>query len=53
MFHKRRFEVLAHQFLRALLHYYEIELHNLGPNSIMQAAMFVALCDGYLGIEVH
>ena len=47
------FGIPAHQFLRALLHYYEIELHNLGPNSITQAAVFVALCEGYLGIEVH
>jgi hypothetical protein len=43
----------AHRFLRALLYYYEIQLHNLGPNSITQAAVFVALCEGYLGIEVH
>jgi hypothetical protein len=30
-----------------------VELHNFGPNSISQAAVFVALCEGYLGIEVH
>ena len=26
---------------------------NFGPNSISQAAVFVAVCEGYLGIEVH
>jgi len=30
-----------------------VELHNFGPNSISQAAVFVALCEGYLGIEAH
>jgi hypothetical protein len=28
-------------------------LHNLSPNSISQAAIFVALCEGYLGIAPH
>ena len=37
----------------ALCNYYGVELHNFGPNSISQAAVFVALCEGYPGIEVH
>jgi hypothetical protein len=28
-------------------------LHNLTPNSISQAAIFVAVCEGYLGIAPH
>jgi hypothetical protein len=28
-------------------------LHNLSPNSISQAAIFVVLCEGYLGIAPH
>ena len=28
-------------------------MHNFGPNSISQAAVFVAVCEGYLGIEAH
>src|SRR6185295_10200193 len=32
---------------------YGAELHNFSPNSISQAAVFVAVCEGYLGIEVH
>ena len=37
----------------ALCEYYGVELHNFGPNSISQAAVFVAICEGYLGIEAH
>jgi hypothetical protein len=40
-------------FMRALPHYYEVELHNFNPNSIAQAAIFSAVCEGFLGIEHH
>jgi hypothetical protein len=33
-----------------LLHHYRIELQNLNPNSVLQITVFVALCEGYLGI---
>jgi hypothetical protein len=36
--------------MRAILHHYGVELHNLSPNSISQAAIFVTVCEGYLGI---
>jgi hypothetical protein len=39
--------------MRALPHYYRVELHNFKPNSIAQAAIFTAVCEGYLGIEPH
>jgi hypothetical protein len=42
--------VPASRFMRAILHNYGVELHNLSPNSISQAAIFVAVCEGYLGI---
>jgi hypothetical protein len=38
-FHGRGFGVLASHFMRALLHYYRVELHHLAPNSISQAAI--------------
>ena len=38
-------------FFYRLLHYYQIELHNLDPNSILQISSFVALNEGYLGIK--
>ena len=51
--HERGFGVPTGQFIRALCHHYKVELHNFAPNSISQAAVFVAVCEGYLGIEVH
>jgi hypothetical protein len=39
--------------MRALPHYYGVELHNFNLNSIAQAAIFTAVCEGYLGIEPH
>ena len=39
--------------MRALCDRYGAELHNFSPNSILQAAVFVAVCEGYLGIEAH
>jgi hypothetical protein len=39
--------------MRALSHYYEVELHNFNPNSIAQVAIFPTICEGYLGIEPH
>jgi hypothetical protein len=52
-FHERGFGVLASRFMRAILHVYGVELHNLSPNSISQAAIFAAVCEGYLGIDPH
>jgi hypothetical protein len=52
-FHKRGFGVPASRFMRAIRHNYEVELHNLSPNSISQAAIFAAVCEGYLGIDPH
>jgi hypothetical protein len=52
-FHERGFGVPASHFMRALLHYYGVELHNLNPNSIAQAAIFAAVCGGFLGIDPH
>jgi hypothetical protein len=36
----------------AILHVYGVELHNLSPNSISQAAIFAAVCEGYLGLTL-
>jgi hypothetical protein len=52
-FHERGFGVPASRFMRALLHHYGVELHNLNPNSIAQAAIFAAVCEGFLGIDPH
>ena len=48
--HERGSGVPVGRFMCALCDYYGVDLHNFGPNSISQAAVFVALCEGYLGI---
>jgi hypothetical protein len=52
-FHERGFGVPASRFMRALLHYYGVEPHNFNPNSIAQAAIFAAVCEGFLEIDPH
>ena len=42
-----------HPFLRGLLEFYGLQLHNLTPASILHIAGFVALCELLLGIEAH
>ncbi|CAN6235044.1 unnamed protein product [Urochloa humidicola] len=51
--HERRFGSPAGRFIRALCHHYGVELHNFAPNAISQAAVFVAVCEGFLGVPVH
>jgi hypothetical protein len=52
-FHERGLGMPPSRFMRALLHHYKVELHHLAPNSISQATIFAAVCDGYLGMEPH
>jgi hypothetical protein len=53
VFHERGLWMPPSHFMRALLHYYKVEMHHLAPNSISQAAIFTAFCEGYLGMEPH
>jgi hypothetical protein len=39
--------------MRALCFHYGVELHNFAPNAISQAATFVGVCEGFLGIPVN
>jgi hypothetical protein len=48
-FYERGLGMPPSRFMRALLHHYKVEVHHLAPNSISQAAMFAAVCEGYLG----
>jgi hypothetical protein len=50
-FHERGFGTPASNFFRSLLHHYEIKMQNLNPKSVLQIMVFVALCEGYLGIR--
>jgi hypothetical protein len=51
--HEWGFGVPTGRFIRSHCHHYKVELHNFSPNSISQAAVFVAVCEDYLGVEVH
>ena len=42
-----------HPFLRGLLEFYGLQLHNLTPASVLHIAGFVALCELFLGVEAH
>ena len=52
-FHEHGLGLSVDRFMRALPHYYGVELHNFNPNSIVQEAIFVAVYEGYLGIAPH
>ena len=52
-FHECGLVTPAHRFLRGLLHYYKIEVQHLNANGIQHIAVFVTLCEGFLGISPH
>ena len=39
-----------HPFLRGLLEFYGLQMHNLTPASILHIAGFVALCEIFFGL---
>jgi hypothetical protein len=49
-FFQCRFSLPTCKFHHGLLHHYEIELVHLDPNSILQIAVFVHLCEAFLGM---
>jgi hypothetical protein len=52
-FHEHGFAALASRFMRRLCYHFIVELHNFTPNAISQAATFVGVCEGFLGIPVN
>jgi hypothetical protein len=52
-FHERGFAAPESHFIRALCYHYGVELHNFTPNVISQAATFVGVCEGFLGVPVN
>ena len=42
-----------HPFLRGLLEFYGLQLHNFTPASILHIAGYVAFCELFLGCEAH
>ena len=52
-FYEKGFVLPAGAFFHWLLHFYGLEVTHLNPNSIAQIAIFIHLCEGYLGIAPH
>jgi hypothetical protein len=52
-FHEHGFAAPTSRFLRVLCFHYGVELHNFTPNEISQAATFIGVCEGFLGIPVN
>jgi hypothetical protein len=50
---ERRLALPTSDFFRGLLFHYGIQLHHLNPNSILHIAIFVHLCEAFLGIELY
>ena len=49
-FYETGFALPAGGFFCRLLHSYGLEVTHLKPNSIAQIAIFIYLCEGYMGI---
>jgi hypothetical protein len=47
------FAAPASRFMRGLCYHYGVELHNFAPNAISQAATFVDVDEGFLGIPMN
>jgi hypothetical protein len=52
-FHKHGFSVPARRFIRAVLWTFGLELQHLNLNGVQHLVAFEAVCEGYLGVEVH
>ena len=52
-FHECGLTIPPHSFFWGLLCHYQIELQHLNSNRIQHIVAFIALCEGYLGIEPH
>src|SRR5438105_8813276 len=52
-FFYRGFSLPTSRFFRGILRFYEIELVNLNPNSILHISAFVHLCEGFLGVRPY
>ena len=52
-FHRHGLGALPSRFMWALCHHYGVELQHFSPNAITIAAVFAAVCEGYLGMTPH
>jgi len=52
-FYEMGFTLPTGAFFRGLLFFYGLEVTHLKPNSIAQIAIFIHLCEAFLGIAPH
>ena len=52
-FYEKGFALPAGAFFRGLLFFYGLEVTHLKPSSIAQIAIFIHLCEAFLGIAPH
>ena len=52
-FYEKGFTLPMGAFFRGLLFFYGLEVTHLKPNSIVQIAIFIHLCEAFLGITPH
>jgi hypothetical protein len=52
-FSLRGFSLPTHKFFCGLLFVYDVQLHQLTPNSLLHIACFITLCEAFLGINPH
>ena len=52
-FHRHRLGSPSSRFMRVLCHHYGVELQHFSSNAITAAAIFAAVCEGYLGMMPH
>jgi len=52
-FHRHGLGAPPSRFMWALCHHYGVELQHFSPNAVTAAAVFVAVCEGYLGMMPH
>jgi hypothetical protein len=51
--HERGFAAPASRFMRGQCYHYRVELHNFAPNAISEAATFIGVCEGFLGVPTN
>ncbi|KAE8782238.1 hypothetical protein D1007_44414 [Hordeum vulgare] len=49
----RGFGLPASDFFSRFLVHFGLQSHHLAPNSVLELASFVTLCEGFVGIEPH
>ena len=52
-FHRQGLGSPPSRFMWVLCHHYSVELQHFSPNAITAAAIFAAVCEGYLGMMPH